>query len=158
MKNADTGKYHSSSVNAYGNTVAHKTGFDSAEEAEQHGKKISSIGGGRTQAFHDSDVTHKNFKKVVKEQYDEEGNISYSKLSYKDFVDQLLEYTTGPGGVTRIQGRGYGNAKGAKYGSTDYDRENLDKNDDEGESSQPQKRGRGRPAGSKSGARGPRIK
>lgn len=94
----------------------------------------------------------------VKEEYDEEGNITYSKLSYKDFASQLLEYITGPGGVTRVQGRGYGTAKGSKYGSSDYDSEHLDKNDDEHETSQPQKRGRGRPAGSKSGARGPRIK
>lgn len=94
-------------------------------------------------------------KKVRKEEYDADGNVVYEKLTYKEF---MLEYTPGPGGVTRIQGRGYGNAKGAKYGNTDYDSENLDKSDDEGESNQPQKRGRGRPAGSKSGARGPRIK
>ena len=54
----------------------------------------------------------------------------------------------------------YGYAgKGAKYGNTDYDHEDLEKKDDEGESNQPtNKRGRGRPAGAKSGARGPRIK
>ena len=94
-------------------------------------------------------------KKVRKEEYDADGNVVYEKLTYKEF---MLEYTPGPGGVTRIQGSGYGNAKGAKYGNTDYDSENLDKSDDEGESNQPQKRGRGRPAGSTSGARGPRIK
>ena len=97
-------------------------------------------------------------KKTVKEEFDEDGNITYEKVSFKSFTEQLLEYTPGPGGVTRVTGRGYGSAKGAKYGNTDYDREHLDAKDDEGENNEPQKRGRGRPAGAKSGARGPRIK
>jgi hypothetical protein len=97
-------------------------------------------------------------KKTVKEEFDEDGNITYEKVSFKQFTEQLLEYTPGPGGVTRVTGRGYGSAKGAKYGNTDYDKEHLDAKDDEGENNEPQKRGRGRPAGAKSGARGPRIK
>jgi Cu/Ag efflux protein CusF len=51
----------------------------------------------------------------------------------------------------------YGTAKGAKYGNTDYERETLDNKDDD-ETNEIQKRGRGRPAGAKSGARGPRVK
>ena len=78
--------------------------------------------------------------------------------TYQQFMEELLEGQTiqvAPG-VRRHIGT-YGTAKGAKYGNTDYDRETLDTKDDEG-SEEPQKRGRGRPAGSKSGARGPRIK
>ena len=76
-------------------------------------------------------------------------------ITYKEFLakldEQLLEYTPGPGGVTRHVGT-YGTAKGAKYGNTDYDNEHMDKDDDEKKSQPAVKRGRGRPAGSKSGA------
>ena len=85
---------------------------------------------------HPSDAVKKNVKK--------EG------VSYKDFA-LMLEYTPDPSGRTIVRGT-YGRAKGAKYGETDYDRESLDQKD-EPETSQPEKRGRGRPAGSKSGAR-----
>jgi hypothetical protein len=94
----------------------------------------------------------KDEKKPVKEEYDEEGNLITMSKTFKEF---MLEYTPGPGGVTRHVGT-YGTAKGAKYGNTDYDKETLDTKDDE--SGEQVKRGRGRPAGSKSGARGPRIK
>jgi len=76
-------------------------------------------------------------------------------LSYKDFMEAMTATQVRPG-VTRYTGGSYGSAKGAKYGNTDYDKETLDTKDDE--SNDQQKRGRGRPAGAKSGARGPRIK
>lgn len=73
-----------------------------------------------------------------------------SKLTYTEFLaklqEQLLEYTPGPGGVTRVQGRSYG----AQY----HDPEGDDDADDKpAKKAEPAvKRGRGRPAGSKSGA------
>lgn len=94
-------------------------------------------------------------KKDVKEQYDEEGNLIPMAKTYQEFMEAMTATVVRPG-VTRYTGGSYGNAKGAKYGNTDYDKETLDTKDDEG--SEEQKRGRGRPAGSKSGARGPRIK
>lgn len=65
------------------------------------------------------------------------------KLTYAQFVEQLLEYTPGPGGVTRVQGRSYG----AQY----HDPEGDDDADDKPKAEAP-KRGRGRPKGSTSGA------
>jgi hypothetical protein len=97
----------------------------------------------------------KDEKKPVKEQYDEEGNIVYEKVSFSSFMEGMTATQVRPG-VTRYTGGSYGSAKGAKYGNTDYDNEDIEKKDDEGQ--EQQKRGRGRPAGSKSGARGPRIK
>lgn len=94
-------------------------------------------------------------KKPVKEQYDEEGNLIPMAKTYQEFMEAMTATVVRPG-VTRYTGGSYGNAKGAKYGNTDYDKETLDTKDDEG--TETQKRGRGRPAGSKSGARGPRIK
>jgi uncharacterized protein YcfJ len=94
-------------------------------------------------------------KKPVKEQYDEDGNIIYQKKSFQQFVEGMTATQVRPG-VTRYTGGSYGSSKGSKYGNTDYDSEDIDKKDDE--SQEQQKRGRGRPAGSKSGARGPRIK
>ena len=73
-----------------------------------------------------------------------------SQLTYKEFLaklsEQLLEYTPGPGGVTRVQGRSYG----AQY----HDPEGDDDADDKPKAkpADAPKRGRGRPAGSKSGA------
>lgn len=94
-------------------------------------------------------------KKPVKEEYDEEGNITYSKVSFSQFMEAMTATQVRPG-VTRYTGGSYGSAKGAKYGNTDYDNEDIDKKEDE--SQEQPKRGRGRPAGAKSGARGPRIK
>lgn len=65
------------------------------------------------------------------------------KLTYAQFMEQLLEYTPGPGGVTRVQGRSYG----AQY----HDPEGDDDADDKPKAEAP-KRGRGRPKGSTSGA------
>ncbi len=94
-------------------------------------------------------------KKQVKEQYDEDGNVLYEKKTFQQFLEGMTATQVRPG-VTRYTGGSYGSAKGSKYGNTDYDSEDIDKKDDE--SQEQQKRGRGRPAGSKSGARGPRIK
>ena len=93
-------------------------------------------------------------KKTVKEEFDEEGNVNYSKVTFSQFMEAMTAKQVAPG-VTRYTGGSYGSSKGAKYGNTDYDNEDIDKKEDD---DQPQKRGRGRPAGSKSGARGPRIK
>lgn len=81
----------------------------------------------------------------TKAKLNKEGN-EMSK-TYTEFLEQLLEYTPGPGGVTRVQGRSYG----AQY----HDPEGDDDADDRAPAAKPAdapKRGRGRPAGSKSGA------
>jgi hypothetical protein len=84
----------------------------------------------------DTEKDHK--KKPVKK---EETDMS-EKLTYAQFVEQLLEYTPGPGGRTVVKGRSYG--------------ANYDAGEDEDKPAKPAadapKRGRGRPAGSKSGA------
>lgn len=65
--------------------------------------------------------------------------------TYAQFVEQLLEYTPGPGGVTRVQGRSYG----AQY----HDPEGDDDADDKpAAKADAPKRGRGRPKGATSGA------
>ena len=90
----------------------------------------------------------------IKESVDDTGELSASQISYKEFVMMLEGQTiqVRPG-VTRHIGT-YGTAKGAKYGSTDYERDTLDtKDDDKKQEVVPTtKRGRGRPAGAKSGA------
>lgn len=63
--------------------------------------------------------------------------------TYAQFIEQLLEYTPGPGGRTVVKGRSYG--------------ANYDAGEDEDDkpakpAADAPKRGRGRPAGSKSGA------
>ena len=77
--------------------------------------------------------------------FKEEKETDMSK-TYAQFMEQLLEYTPGPGGVTRVQGRSYG----AQY----HDPEGDDDADDKPKApaAPAVKRGRGRPAGSKSGA------
>mgnify|MGYP000178520306 FL=1 len=73
----------------------------------------------------------------------EETNMS-EKKTYAQFMEQLLEYTPGPGGVTRVKGRSYG---------ADYDAGEGEDDDAPKKAAEPAvKRGRGRPAGSKSGA------
>jgi hypothetical protein len=85
----------------------------------------------------------KKVKKPVKESFDDEGNLISNKVSYKEF---MLEYTPGPGGVTQIKGRSYGASYTDPEGADDYDDKKPIKPAAE-------KRGRGRPAGAKSGAR-----
>jgi hypothetical protein len=85
----------------------------------------------------------KKIKKPVKESFDDEGNLIANKVSYKEF---MLEYTPGPGGVTQIKGRSYGASYTDPEGADDYD-------DKKPMKPAAEKRGRGRPAGAKSGAR-----
>jgi hypothetical protein len=84
-----------------------------------------------------------NASKAVKKKVVKEEETDMSKKTYTQFVEQLLEYTPGPGGVTRVQGKSYG--------------ANYDAGEDEDDkpakpAADAPKRGRGRPAGSKSGA------
>jgi len=84
-----------------------------------------------------------NASKAVKKKVVKEEETDMSKKTYSQFVEQLLEYTPGPGGVTRVQGKSYG--------------ANYDAGEDEDDkpakpAADAPKRGRGRPAGSKSGA------
>jgi hypothetical protein len=85
----------------------------------------------------------KKIKKPVKESFDDEGNLISNKVSYKEF---MLEYTPGPGGVTQIKGRSYGANYSDPEGADDAD-------DNKPIKPAAEKRGRGRPAGAKSGAR-----
>jgi hypothetical protein len=85
----------------------------------------------------------KDTKKAVKESFDDEGNLIANKVSYKEF---MLEYTPGPGGVTQIKGRSYGANYSDPEGADDAD-------DNKPMKPAAEKRGRGRPAGAKSGAR-----
>jgi hypothetical protein len=79
----------------------------------------------------------------VKESFDADGNIINSKVSYKEFA-MMLEYETKDGRYVH---------KGT-YGGTYVDPEGADDADDKKPKQQPaDKRGRGRPAGAKSGAR-----
>jgi hypothetical protein len=78
----------------------------------------------------------------VKETFDADGNIINSKVSYKDFA-MMLEYETKDGRYVH---------KGT-YGGSYVDPEGADDADDKKPKQQPAvKRGRGRPAGAKSGA------
>ena len=89
----------------------------------------------------------KDPKKPVKESYDEEGNLITMTKTYKEFMTEM-EFVNG-----RYVHKGtYGNAgKGANYGETDYDNEDIDKKDDEaGEAT---KAKRGPKVGSKRGPR-----
>ena len=77
-----------------------------------------------------------------KESFDADGNIINSKVSYKDFA-MMLEYETKDGRYVH---------KGS-YGGSYVDPEGADDADDKKPKQQPaEKRGRGRPAGAKSGA------
>jgi hypothetical protein len=78
----------------------------------------------------------------VKETFDADGNIINSKVSYKDFA-MMLEYEAKDGRYVH---------KGS-YGGNYVDPEGADDADDKKPKQQPaEKRGRGRPAGAKSGA------
>lgn len=84
---------------------------------------------------------------AAKLQADKTNEETTMSKTYAQFIEQLLEYTPGPGGVTRVQGRSYG----AQY----HDPEGDDDADDKApaaKAADAPKRGRGRPAGSKSGA------
>jgi hypothetical protein len=79
----------------------------------------------------------------VKESFDDEGNLIPNKISYKDFITEI-KLADLP--VRRIQGRSYGANYSDPEGADDYDDKKPIKPAAE-------KRGRGRPAGAKSGAR-----
>jgi hypothetical protein len=78
----------------------------------------------------------------------ESGEVESRTLSFGAFMSQLNEYNPGPGGVTRIQGRSYG----AQYRDPEGEDDADDKKKQVAKSEPAVKRGRGRPAGSKSGA------
>jgi hypothetical protein len=123
--------------------------------ASAYRRKGDEVGGGSSKAVsvkvnHAGDEPHeekwepvKKIKKPVKESFDDEGNLISNKVSYKEF---MLEYTPGPGGVTQVKGRSYGANYSDPEGADDYDDKKPIKPAAE-------KRGRGRPAGAKSGAR-----
>jgi len=73
-------------------------------------------------------------------------------LSYKQFMTALDEIKMADLPSRKVTGRGYGTEYYKK--EAEKDEQGFDAKDD----NQSQKRGRGRPAGAKSGARGPRIK
>lgn len=82
-------------------------------------------------------------KKVRKESIDADGNVTYAPMTYKDFA-MMLEYEAKDGRYVH---------KGT-YGGNYVDPEGADDADDKKPKQQPAvKRGRGRPAGAKSGAR-----
>jgi hypothetical protein len=83
-----------------------------------------------------------DFELLRKESFDADGNIINSKVSYKEFA-MMLEYEAKDGRYTH---------KGS-YGGSYVDPEGADDADDKKPKQQPaEKRGRGRPAGAKSGA------
>jgi hypothetical protein len=93
-----------------------------------------------------SDIRAASEKRKMKEDFELE-EVESGTLSYKDFVSSLLEYET-KDGVYRHKG-----SYGSSYQGDDDDDEPKKKPVDSTE-----KRGRGRPAGAKSGARGPLAK
>jgi hypothetical protein len=123
--------------------------------ASAYRRKGDEVGGGSSKSVsvkvnHAGDEPHeekwepvKKVKKPVKESFDDEGNLISNKVSYKEF---MLEYTPGPGGVTQIKGRSYGANYSDPEGADDAD-------DNKPMKPAAEKRGRGRPAGAKSGAR-----
>jgi len=82
-------------------------------------------------------------KKSVKESFDDEGNLIPTKISYKDFITEI-KLADLP--VRKIQGHSYGANYSDPEGADDYD-------DKKPMKPAAEKRGRGRPAGAKSGAR-----
>lgn len=120
-------------------------------------------------------------KKPVKEEYDEDGNVTYSKISFKEFNDAIMEARaqylvkathkdTGRVKVSNyvadkdesefgVRSRAEREHKPSGYQIDSIRRKDVEAHGEgDEEESTIQKRGRGRPAGSKSGARGPRIK
>jgi hypothetical protein len=89
-----------------------------------------------------------DFKILRGEQEVNKEEVETRTVSFRDFISQLNEYTPGPGGVTRVQGRSYG----AQYRDPEGEDDADDKKKQVAKSEPAVKRGRGRPAGSKSGA------
>lgn len=78
----------------------------------------------------------------------ESGEFETRSLSFGEFMSQLNEYTPGAGGVYRHKGSSYG----AQYRDPEGEDDADDKKKQVAKSEPAVKRGRGRPAGSKSGA------
>jgi hypothetical protein len=90
-----------------------------------------------------SDPENLKKNRGVKESFDDEGNLIPHKISYKDFITEI-KLADLP--VRRIQGHSYGANYSDPEGADDYD-------DKKPMKPAAEKRGRGRPAGAKSGAR-----
>lgn len=90
-----------------------------------------------------SDAENLKRNRGVKESFDDEGNLIPTKISYKDFITEI-KLADLP--VRRIQGHSYGANYTDPEGADDYD-------DKKPMKPAAEKRGRGRPAGAKSGAR-----
>jgi hypothetical protein len=90
-----------------------------------------------------SDAENLKRNRGVKESFDDEGNLIPTKISYKDFITEI-KLADLP--VRRIQGHSYGANYSDPEGADDYD-------DKKPMKPAAEKRGRGRPAGAKSGAR-----
>lgn len=90
-----------------------------------------------------SDAENLKRNRGVKESFDDEGNLIPTKISYKDFITEI-KLADLPS--RRIQGHSYGANYSDPEGADDYD-------DKKPMKPAAEKRGRGRPAGAKSGAR-----
>ena len=90
-----------------------------------------------------SDAENLKRNRGVKESFDDEGNLIPTKISYKDFITEI-KLADLP--VRRIQGHSYGANYSDPEGADDAD-------DNKPMKPAAEKRGRGRPAGAKSGAR-----
>jgi hypothetical protein len=90
-----------------------------------------------------------DFKILRGEQEVNKEEVETRTVSFSDFITQLNEYTPGKDGVTRIQGKSYG----AQYRDPEGEDDAFDRKPKQVAKPEPEvKRGRGRPAGSKSGA------
>ena len=92
-KNTVHGTYHSSSMDVYGNMTAHKKGFKTSKEADDHGKSIT---GKRTKAYHPGERTRAVYVDESVEQVVEaapfktkEDAVKYAKEKVKTHRDNL---------------------------------------------------------------------
>jgi hypothetical protein len=97
----------------------------------------------RKDTISDPENLKKNRLSRITDSFDNEGNLISNKISYKDFITEI-KLADLP--VRRIQGHSYGANYSDPEGADDYDDKKPIKPAAE-------KRGRGRPAGAKSGAR-----
>jgi hypothetical protein len=117
------------------------THSDNKEGAQKVGEKFYKKKGYIVHDSHHAGMVKEEVVNAETIQFDEEGNLMAEKKTYSQFVEQLLEYESDKEGV-------YRHTKGS-YGKS-YDSED----DDKPSKAEPSavKRGRGRPAGAKSGA------
>jgi len=97
----------------------------------------------RKDTISDPENLKKNRLSSITDSFDNEGNLISNKISYKDFITEI-KLADLP--VRRIQGHSYGANYSDPEGADDYD-------DKKPMKPAAEKRGRGRPAGAKSGAR-----